>query len=257
MPSREKSFCEHSVNKFLMYFNPCIYCYPLSCFRAIKQYKKKKYKAQCCGSGSGSRRGNMTHKNGKKTRHRRLCRAFFGMWRLRPPAATQIEIKERPSVADPDPYWTRSQSGQWIKIRIRFQNPDQGGQEWQTKVGKNLEISCFEVPDVRRAFFNMCRLRPPAANPNRNTSKAQRWGSGSVLDPESTRSVDLSPDPYSDSGPRRARMALKSRYNKIYKISCFEVPDVLFWELKASFVTWMSLWRPRNSEIVVFLIRKL
>jgi hypothetical protein len=32
---------------------------------------------------------------------------------------------------------------------------------------------------LRRAFFNMCRLRPPTANTNRNTSKAQCCESGS------------------------------------------------------------------------------
>ncbi len=50
-------------------------------------------KAQCCGSGSGSRRAKI--------------RAIFNMCRLRPPAATQIGIQVRPSVADPDPYWIR------------------------------------------------------------------------------------------------------------------------------------------------------
>jgi len=28
---------------------------------------------------------------------------------------------------DPDPYWIRIQSGQWIRIRIRIRNPDQEG----------------------------------------------------------------------------------------------------------------------------------
>jgi hypothetical protein len=30
-------------------------------------------------------------------------------------------------VADPDPYWIRIQSGQWIRIRIRIRNPDKEG----------------------------------------------------------------------------------------------------------------------------------
>jgi hypothetical protein len=30
-------------------------------------------------------------------------------------------------VSEPDPYWIRIQSGQWIRIRIR--NPDPGGQK--------------------------------------------------------------------------------------------------------------------------------
>ncbi len=67
-------------------------------------------------------------------------------------------------VADPDPNWIRIKSGQWIRNRICIQsgqwsrnricirNPDQdrdpGGQKWPTKVGKNQEISCFEVLDV-------------------------------------------------------------------------------------------------------------
>jgi hypothetical protein len=32
-------------------------------------------------------------------------------------------------VSDPDPYWTRIQSGQWIRIRIRNPDPDPGGQK--------------------------------------------------------------------------------------------------------------------------------
>ncbi len=31
------------------------------------------------------------------------------------------------SFSDPDPYWIRIQSGQWVRIRIR--NPDLGGQK--------------------------------------------------------------------------------------------------------------------------------
>jgi hypothetical protein len=63
----------------------------------------------------------------------------------------------------------------------------------------------------------------------------QGCGSGSVLDPYSIGSVD--PDPYSQygSGSRRAKMTHKSRS----KSSCFEVLDGLFWELKASSITWI------------------
>jgi hypothetical protein len=64
----------------------------------------------------------------------------------------------------------------------------------------------------------------------------QGCGSGSGLDPDSIGSVD--PDPYSESGSgsMRAKMTHKSR--KFVKRSCFEVLDGLFWELKASSVTW-------------------
>jgi hypothetical protein len=56
-------------------------------------------------------------------------------------------------------------------------------------------------------------------------------GSGSVLDPYSIGPVD--PDPYSESGSRRAKMTYKRRKN-----SCSEVLDGLFCELQASSVTW-------------------
>jgi hypothetical protein len=70
-------------------------------------------------------------------------------------------------------------------------------------------------------------------------------GSGSVLDPDSNRPVDLDPDPYSESGSgsRRSKMTHKSRKN--LKISCFEVLYVSVERLKASSVTW-TLWRPRE-----------
>jgi hypothetical protein len=41
-------------------------------------------------------------------------------------------------VADPDPYWIRIQSGQWIRMRAKITH----------KSRKNLEISCSEVLDV-------------------------------------------------------------------------------------------------------------
>jgi hypothetical protein len=65
-------------------------------------------------------------------------------------------------------------------------------------------------------------------------------GSGSVLDPDSMRSVDPNLNPLSESGSgsRRSKMTHKSRKN--LEISCFEVKYVLFWELKASSVTWTS-----------------
>jgi hypothetical protein len=44
------------------------------------------------------------------------------------------------------------------------------------------------------------------------------------------------PDSESGSGSRRAKMTHKSRKN--FKSSCFEVLDGLFWELKASSITW-------------------
>jgi hypothetical protein len=42
------------------------------------------------------------------------------------------------------------QTGQWIRIRIQNPDPDTdpGGQKCPTKVGKNSEISCFQVLDV-------------------------------------------------------------------------------------------------------------
>ncbi len=39
-----------------------------------------------------------------------------------------------------------SDPGQWIRIRIRNPDPDQGGRP--TKTGKSKEISCFEELDV-------------------------------------------------------------------------------------------------------------
>ncbi len=62
----------------------------------------------------------------------------------------------------------------------------------------------------------------------------QGFGSGSGLDPYSIGPVD--PDPYSESGSRRAKMTHKSRKN-----SCFKVLDGLFCELQASSVTWTYL----------------
>jgi hypothetical protein len=47
---------------------------------------------------------------------------------------------------DPNPDWIRIQAGQWI--RIRNSAPDSGGQKFPTKLGKDLDISCFKVLDV-------------------------------------------------------------------------------------------------------------
>jgi hypothetical protein len=56
------------------------------------------------------------------------------------------------------------------------------------------------------------------------------------LDPDSIGPVDPDPESGPGSGSRRAKMTHKSR--KKLKISCFEMLDGLFWELKASSVTW-------------------
>ncbi len=53
------------------------------------------------------------------------------------------------------------------------------------------------------------------------------YGHGSELDPDSFGSLD--PDPEGQKWP--------TKVGKILEISCFEVLDVLFWELKASSVT--------------------
>jgi hypothetical protein len=58
-------------------------------------------------------------------------------------------------------------------------------------------------------------------------------GSGSGLNPYSIGPVD--PDPYSESGSRRAKMTHKSEEN-----SSFEVLDVLFRGMKTSPVAWTS-----------------
>jgi hypothetical protein len=63
--------------------------------------------------------------------------------------------------------------------------------------------------------------------------------------------LDPDLDPYSNcgsgSGSRRAKMAQKNR--KKYRISCFEVLDVLFLGLKVSLVAWASSmpWRLRDK----------
>jgi hypothetical protein len=64
----------------------------------------------------------------------------------------------------------------------------------------------------------------------------QGLGFGSGLDPDSIRSVDQDPYSESGSGTRRTKMSHISRKN--LEISCFEVIDVLFLELKASFGNW-------------------
>jgi hypothetical protein len=61
----------------------------------------------------------------------------------------------------------------------------------------------------------------------KNHDQNQGCGFESELDPDSIWSVDPEPDPYSESGSRRAKMTHKSR-NFFKEISCFEVLDVLF-----------------------------
>jgi hypothetical protein len=56
----------------------------------------------------------------------------------------------------------------------------------------------------------------------------QGFGSGSVLDPDSIRSVDPVPDPYSESGFGSRRAKITYEVEIFLEISCFEVPDVLF-----------------------------
>ncbi len=76
-------------------------------------------------------------------------------------------------------------------------------------------------------------------NSKSNKKTLKLCGSGSVswsgLDPDSIGSLD--PDSESGSGYRRAKMTHKSR-KFFFLSSCFEVLDGLFWELKASSVTW-------------------
>jgi hypothetical protein len=58
----------------------------------------------------------------------------------------------------------------------------------------------------------------------------QGCGSGSGLDPDSIGSVDPAPDP--------GGQKLPTKVEKICKSLCFKVLDGIFWELKASSVTW-------------------
>jgi hypothetical protein len=55
-------------------------------------------------------------------------------------------VRTSVSVSDPDLF--RILSGQLIRIRIRNQDPNPGGQKLPTKLGKNYDILCFEVLDV-------------------------------------------------------------------------------------------------------------
>ncbi len=60
---------------------------------------------------------------------------------------------------DPDPDWIRTQSGQWIRIRIRNSDGSRSGSRRAKndlgKYRKNLKNLCFEVMDV---FFEGRRL---------------------------------------------------------------------------------------------------
>jgi hypothetical protein len=42
---------------------------------------------------------------------------------------TPLNLIQSGRVSDPDPYWFRIQSGQWIRIRIRNPDPGPGGQK--------------------------------------------------------------------------------------------------------------------------------
>jgi hypothetical protein len=60
-------------------------------------------------------------------------------------------------VADPDPDWIRTQSGQWI--RIRSPDPDPGGQKWPTKVKNFLKFMLWSVRwSLLRAEGFFCNL---------------------------------------------------------------------------------------------------
>ncbi len=64
----------------------------------------------------------------------------------------------------PDPEWIRIQSGQWIRIRIRFRNPDPdpGGQKLPTKVEKKIHVlKCWMTSFERQSdhFFCLVSLR--------------------------------------------------------------------------------------------------
>jgi hypothetical protein len=51
---------------------------------------------------------------------------------------------KKSSVADPNPYWIRVQSGKWIRIRIPNPYPDPKMTHKKVEK-KTLEILCFEV----------------------------------------------------------------------------------------------------------------
>ncbi len=67
-----------------------------------------------------------------------------------------------------------------------------------------------------------------SGDPSELWDEKQGCGSGSVLDPYSIESVDPDPDPYSESGSRRAKMTHKSR--KIF----FRVLACIFIKLSTS-----------------------
>jgi hypothetical protein len=67
------------------------------------------------------------------------------------------------SVSDPDLYWNRIKSGQWIRIRIGtgFNQISGSGSVFEIRNGQNIKkISCFEVLDVLfvRAEGFFCNL---------------------------------------------------------------------------------------------------
>ncbi len=63
-------------------------------------------------------------------------------------------------VSDPDPYWIRIQSGQWIRIRIRNLYPDPGEkndpQKYIKKIKKFYVLKCWMF--TFESFF--CNFRP-------------------------------------------------------------------------------------------------
>ncbi len=73
---------------------------------------------------------------------------------------------------------------------------------------------------------------------SRNYPFKQGCGSGSELHPDAIGAEDLDLYSESGSGSRRAKMTRKSR--KKLRNFMFEMLDVLFWQLKDSFVTWTS-----------------
>jgi hypothetical protein len=63
------------------------------------------------------------------------------------------------SIADPDPYWIRIQSGQWIRNRIRNPDPEPGGQKMTHKSRKSKKFhvwKCWKFSFGAEGFF--CNL---------------------------------------------------------------------------------------------------
>ncbi len=75
--------------------------------------------------------------------------------------------------------------------------------------------------------------------------RLEKYSYCKILPVDSVAGSVSDPDPESGSGPGRAKMTQKNRKSK--EISCFEELEVLFLGLKASSVSWTSLWRPRGK----------